>query len=122
MSSYADIIPLYIQHSDTQWDAFELVNYNYPIENKHWELQDSGFLLLKENSPFDHDYDPWNRRMRAWQFLDTDGHLVECKAWTTQMTSNIAATLYEIRYTTIKGWSIPLWRYADESKYVCVPS
>ena len=118
MNSYEESIPLYVQHNDIQWDAFELVNHNYPIENKHWELNGGGFLLFKENAPFDHDYDPWNRKMRAWQFLDKDGFIIECKGWTTQLTSNNASTLYEIRYTTIEGKCIPLWRYADESNYV----
>ena len=122
MSSYADNIPLYIQHNDIQWDAFDLINNNYPIENDNWELQNGNFLLLKENVPFDHDYDPWNRKMRAWQFLDTDGHLIECKAWTMQMANKMVSSIYEIRYTTVAGKSIPLWRYADESRYVCVPS
>ena len=122
MSSYSQSLPLYIQHNDIQWDATELVQNNYPIENDNWELQEGNFLMLKENSPFDHNYDPWNRQLRAWQFLDIDGHLLDCKGWTMKLTSKIAASLYEIRYTTVAGKSIPLWRYCDESKYVCVPS
>ena len=39
-------------------------------------IADLRVLFLKENVSFDHDYDPWNRKMRSWQFLDTDGHLL----------------------------------------------
>ena len=122
MSLHSQNLPIYVQHNDIQWDAFDLVNNNYPIENDNWEIQEGNFLMLKENSSFDHNYDPWNRKLRAWEFLDKDGFIVECDAWTMKLTSKIAASLYEIRYTTVTGKCIPLWRYCDESKYVCVPS
>ena len=89
MSSHSQNLPIYVQHNDIQWDAVDLVNNNYPIENDNWEIQEGNFLMLKENSSFDHNYDPWNRKLRAWEFLDKDGFIVECDAWTTQLLSLI---------------------------------
>ena len=60
-------------------------------------------LFLKENSSFDHDYDPWNRKMRSWQYLDVDGYIIQCDNWTTQMSQTKHMFDYEIRYTTIQG-------------------
>ena len=69
MTTYYDTIPIYVTHNDLQWDISELINNQYPIQNDNWEISDLGVLFLKENSSFDHDYDPWNRKMRSWQYL-----------------------------------------------------
>lgn len=122
MASYNDTIPIYVKHNDLQWNVSELINNHYPIQNDNWEISELGVLFLKENSSFDHDYDPWNRKMRSWQYLDVDGFIIQCKAWTTQMSRTKYMSDYEIRYTTIQGKIVPLYRYTDESKYVCVPS
>ena len=78
MTTYYDTIPIYVQHNDLQWDISELVNNHYPIQNDNWEISDLRVLFLKENSSFDHDYDPWNRKMRSWQYLDVDGYIIQC--------------------------------------------
>ena len=73
MTSYNDTIPIYVQHNDLQWDISELINNHYPIQNDNWEISDLGVLFLKENSSFDRDYDPWNRKMRSgnfWKWMD----------------------------------------------------
>ena len=121
MTTYYDTIPIYVQHNDLQWDISELVNNHYPIQNDNWEISDLRVLFLKENSSFDHDYDPWNRKMRSWQYLDVDGYIIQCDNWTTQMSKTKHMFDYEIRYTTIQGKVVPLYRYTDESKYVCFP-
>ena len=60
--------------------------------------------------------------MRSWQYLDVDGYIIQCDNWTTQMSKTKHMFDYEIRYTTIQGKVVPLYRYTDESKYVCFPS
>ena len=56
--------------------------------------------------------------MRSWQYLDVDGYIIQCDNWTTQMSQTKYMFDYEIRYTTIQGKVVPLYRYTDESKYV----
>jgi hypothetical protein len=120
MNSYGEIIPLYIQHNDIQWDAHELVTSHYPIVNDCWEWQPGNFLILKKGSPKDYNLDPWNRKLRPWQFLDLDNHVVDCKGWGTMFNNrkSIADALYEIRYTTVEGKCIPLWKHENALCYV----
>ena len=118
--SYQNHVPVYIEHSDIQWDAKDLVETYYPIENNNWVLENDHFFLLKKGSPKDYSFDPWNRKLRPWQFLDLDNHVVDCKGWGTLFPNrkSVADMLYEIRYTTIEGKSVPLWRHEDASCYV----